>query len=68
VIACKIFPLEEQEGGEKKKKMQIKAKYTISDGVSSVKALVPESNYKKLVSSTLTLIFCSVLDQRAKNF
>lgn len=30
--------------------MQIKAKYTISDGVASVKALVPESHYKKLTS------------------
>jgi len=66
ITACKIFPLEEQEGGDKKKKMQIKAKYTISDGVASVKALVPESHYKKLVSCPLIFIFCSVSDKRTK--
>ena len=45
--------------------MQIKAKYTISDGVASVKALVPESHYKKLVSCPL--IFYILLGIRQKN-
>jgi hypothetical protein len=49
LTACKVFPLEEQTG-EKKKKLQIKAKYTISDGVSQVKALVPDTHYIKFVS------------------
>jgi hypothetical protein len=33
-----------------KQKLQIKAKFTLSDGVTSVKAMVPESNFAKLVS------------------
>ena len=52
VVYCKVFPLEDkQEDSTKKKpKLQIKAKYSLSDGISSVKALVPENNYKKIVS------------------
>jgi hypothetical protein len=49
LTSCKVFILEEQIG-VKKKKLQFRAKYTVSDGISQVKVLVPDNHYIKSVS------------------
>lgn len=69
MTACKVFPLDEAaEGGEKKKKLQIKAKYTISDGISQVKALVPDTHYNKFVSLSFIYLLYSAQTKEPKNF
>ena len=47
IIHHKEFELKEED---EKKKLKIKAKYTLSDGVSFVKAMVPDTAFNKLVS------------------
>lgn len=52
VTHAKVFPIEPKndEEGKSKKKLTIKAKYGLSDGIAQIRVLIPEPVFNKMVS------------------
>lgn len=55
VTHAKVFQLEakndnEENGAKSKKKLNIKAKYGLSDGIAQIRVLIPEPVFNKMVS------------------